>query len=90
MSGLSYGEYLRRNILEPAGLNSTMYDIVYGHNGALDNYFPQFGYRQVVAPVSEGKSMQGGEVAGGWGFGGQCLAHQHLHPLTGSTLALPH
>jgi CubicO group peptidase (beta-lactamase class C family) len=60
---MKYGAYVRQHIFEPAGLNNTFYDIVYGYNGLFQNYFPQFGYRQIVAPVSEGKAEQWA----GWG-----------------------
>lgn len=55
VSGMKYGAYLRQHILEPAGLASTLYDTAYGYNGALLNYLPAFGYRQIVAPVSQGR-----------------------------------
>ncbi|PRW44385.1 beta-lactamase transpeptidase [Chlorella sorokiniana] len=54
ISGLSYGQYLRERILQPAGLNATHLDMVTGHSGIISDYFPlgSFGYRQVVSPVS--------------------------------------
>ena len=48
---MKYGAYVRQHIFEPAGINNTFYDIVYGYNGLFQNYFPQFGYRQIVAPA---------------------------------------
>jgi CubicO group peptidase (beta-lactamase class C family) len=70
VSGMKYGAYVSQHIFEPAGLNNTFYDIVYGYNGLFQNYLPQFGYRQIVAPVSEGEGGSGL----GWGGVGWAAA----------------
>lgn len=74
VSGLSFGQYLRERMLQPAGLNSTYLDIVYGDRGIIRDYFPvaSFGYRQIISPVSEGEKY--GRVGRG-----RVLSSRSLH-----------
>lgn len=53
VTGMSYGQYLRKHILVPAALDSISYDITYGNFGVVKNCTTSPGYRAIFSPASE-------------------------------------